>query len=286
MKFKPEKLIILAALVFTVIVTFAVYNMRSPVLIVSEQHFINYYGENRIKRGNLRSSLALFRPVKMVVVANDVGDDIIPHAVAEISNRPYCVLFPYRFTRSARMYKEQNPQIPVIFLHGRSSGNTLEHDLVYKTDIDSDFYRAALAASALAKDGKIAVFLDYGIQAQARTAFLQGLDPEKASEVLFYTAYSQIPDEIEFSCVVLAGAGNEFLDKKSGVPVITFSWLAPSLVPSDVVLIINDSPLVQTVGAVKLLSANEIQGQIGSKFTHVNGRNVERKILRKIKKIR
>jgi hypothetical protein len=297
MKINLNFLAILAGLALAVILPFLVYLVRSPVLIVTEQAFIGLYGEDRIRREASRSAFALFRPVKTVAVADDAGDGIVPFAIAEISSRPFCVLFPLRFSRSARLYHEQNPKVPVILLEGRFPENASQSSFgidglggyfPYKTDIDADFYRAGLAAAALDRgnNGKIAVFLESNVQEQAAASFLRALnDLEKPLETMFFTSFSQFSDISGLSCVVLAGSGSEYLEKKSGVPVIFFAWLAPSLIPEDVVLLVNDSPWAQAVRAVRMAAAGTSDGLIRSKFQILNKKNIDRRTLRKIMKV-
>jgi len=249
------------------------------------------YGEDRIRRDAAGASFALFRPVKTVSVSNDAGDDIVPFAIAEVSSKPYCVIFPLRFSRSARLYREQNPEIPVIILEGRypenenPSGfalgaNTLEY-FIYKTDIESDFYRAAAAANAIdkGKSGKIVVFYDKDMP-QARDAFLRGLyEQGNLLETMFLVSFSQYSESGELSCVIMAGSGHEFFERRTGTPVFMFSWLSPNYLPNDVVLVINDSPWVQVKQAVKLLSAGERTGLIKSKFQYLDRRAFGRGLL-------
>jgi len=281
-----KPLIITSGLVMAVLAIYIVFQTRSPVLIVSEEAFNALYGVKRIESENLLDSIVMFRKVRLVTVANDAGEDIVPHAISEISSRPYCVLFPFRFTNSAKLYKEQNPDIPVILLEGRNYGNTTGFDLLYKTDIEDDFIKAGLAASLLAAEGKIAVFLDNTIENQGKEAFLRSIGEEKTSNTFFYTNYAnykQIPD---LSCAVLAGTGGEFMEVNAEIPVIFISWLDPRYFPQNVVMIINDSPLAQAREAVRLFSAGEKEGLIRSRIHVQNSKIIDRKLLRKIQKIR
>ena len=138
----------------------------------------------------------------------------------------------------------------------------------------------------LAAGGKIAVFLESSIDRLAREAFLRGIGEEKASEVKFYTNFSHYHPVNELSCAVLAGIGAEFMEGNVDIPVIYISWLNPGYVPQNVVMIINDSPLAQVKEAVRLFSAGEKEGKIRSNFLTVNSKKIDKKILRKIKKIR
>jgi hypothetical protein len=282
---------------------------RPPVLIVTEQTFIDIYGRERLQNESFFSSIAMFRPVKTVMVANDASDDIVPFAVAEISSNPYCVLFPLRFTRSARLYAEQNPEIPVVILEGRypENENPAERLLgidkssffIYKTDINDDFYRTGLVITALKvepvqneddsppetdKKGKIIVFLDRNLN-QMKDVFLRGLvDMGNLYETYFHNSFSQYSEQPDISCVILAGIGSEYFEKKMDVPVIAFTWLNPFLLPSDVVMVINDSPLAQARQAVKMVSAGEKTGLIKSEFLIINKKKFDKEVIALLKK--
>jgi hypothetical protein len=299
MKINLNFLAILAGLALAVILPFFVYLVRSPVLIVTDQAFIGLYGKDRIRREASVSSRAMFRSVKTVVIANDAGDDIVRFAVDDVSKRPFCVIFPLRFARPAGLYREQYPEVPVILLEGRYpensspsafgiGGGSSDGYFIYKTDIDADFYRAAVAAAVLdrEKNGKIAVFFEPSIQRQAMEVFLKALnDVGKPLETMFFTSFSQFSEISDLSCVVLAGSGVEYLEKKTGIPVILFTWLDPSLIPEDVVLVVNDSPWAQAVQAVKMAKAGEGGALIRSKFELQKNKKFSRRALRKIQKM-
>ena len=122
MKINIKKLaIIAAAIVFVLAIPLIVFHARAPVLILTELSFILLYGEDRIRRESFNSSLALFRPVRAVIVANEAGDDIIQIAINDVSSRPFCVIFPFRFASAGVIYQEQNPDIRVVILAGRHS---------------------------------------------------------------------------------------------------------------------------------------------------------------------
>jgi hypothetical protein len=311
MRKRLKKLIVPAGLALAALSVLTIFYTRPPVLIVTEQSFIELYGKKRLFCEAFYSSVALFRPVKTVAVANDAGDDIVPFAVAEISGRPYCVLFPLRFVQSAQLYRELNPEIPVVLLEGRypENENPAEKALgadkseyfIYKTDINDDFYRASLAVSALkpateqkkddsspetGKNGKIAVFLDRNLT-QMRDVFLRGLyDRGVLMETQFFNSFSQYSEIPDLSCVILAGQGFEYMDKKTGVPVIYFTWIDPLLLPTDVVMVVNDSPWVQARQAVKMAGAGEKNAVLKSEFLILNKGKFDRELIALIKKTR
>ena len=146
-------------MVIAVSVPLIIFHSRSPVLMVFEESFLLLYGEERLQNEKRAASLSLFRPVIAIPVSNDAGDDIVSLAVIDTSNKPFCVLFPFRFIGAAKLYYDQNPHIPVVILEGRfceyttPSASILKDDYdefyIYKTDISTDFYRAGLTAAAL-----------------------------------------------------------------------------------------------------------------------------------------
>ena len=290
MKINRKLLAIPSVAAFVAAVLFLIFHARSPVLILAEQSFLSFYGEDRIKQESFYASLSLFRPVKTVVVASDAGDDLVQYAIENISSRPYYVLFPLRFARSAEIYHGQNPDIRIILLEGRIPQRDDRSDrqagfFIYRTDLESDFFRAGIASAALDNEnsGKTALFIEPHVLQQAREAFFLAFEgQEKQPEAYFFTSFSAFSGIQDLSCVVMAGNGYEYLNEKSGVPVILFSWLNPFLAPSDVVLIVNDSPWVQAVRAVKLADTGEMTGNIPSKFLAADKNKVNRGLLRRI----
>ena len=292
MRRKTKAPVIAAIIAFILLVSLIIFEVRSPVLIVTDQAFLPLYGQTRIRRETSIASLVLFRRVETVSVADDAGYDTVQFAVAGVSSSPFCVLFPMRFAQAARLYRENNPQIHVVLLEGRngegdgfsSIGSSASDYFIYKTDIENDFFRAGLAAAALdmGKNGKIAVFLESGIETQAKDAFLRAINSlEKPLETRFFTSFSAFNDIPDLSCVVLAGAGAEYLEQENGVPVIFMTWIDPFLVPDDVVIVVNDSPWSQAVEAVRMVTAGVGQGQIQSKF-HILKKDIDKEILRKL----
>jgi len=281
------------ALVF--LVPLFVYLVRSPVLIVSDLAFVSLYGEARIRKEGRLSSLVLFRKVSLVSVADDASDDIVRIAITDVSSAPFCVIFPLRFVRSARLYHEQNPEIPVVILEGRYGDETtysvidgnLSDYFIFKTDINTEFQKAGKAAVALdmGKNGKIAVFLNPQIQTQAANAFLQGMNSlENQLNAFFFNNFSQFSEIPGLSCIVLAGSGVELLEKNEGIPVIFFSWIDPSLLSAETALLINDSSLAQAVEAVRKVKIGQKEGLLQSKFVDFKRSYIDRKTLRKIYK--
>jgi len=314
MKLKLElnkKTVTAAIIVFAVIVTLFIFYTRPPVLIVTEQSFIELYGKERIHNEAFSSAFAMFRPVKIVTVANDAGEDAVPFAVSSAAIKPFCVIFPLRFVKSAILYKELAPNIPIVVLEGRypeeespsvsSIGAVTSDYFIFKTDINDDFYRIGLAVTAIKqktvqknenftpdekKKGKVVVFIDRKLN-QMKDVFLRGLyDRGELFETVFFNSYSQHLELSDLSCVVLAGLGADFLDKKADVPVISFTWINPALLPFDVVMIVNDSPLAQARQVVKMVKSGVKNGLIKSEFRILDRTKFDRKVIAIIKKNR
>jgi hypothetical protein len=295
MKNKIKIIVIIVVFALFLMVPFFFYLSRPPVLIVTDLAFVSLYGEDRAKQETLWSSLVLFRRVYIVSVADDASVDIVRIAVSDASSSPFCVIFPLRFIHSARIYREQNPEIPVVILEGRHGGSStnsviggnLNDYYIYKTDINTEFQKAGKVAAALdmGRNGKIAVFLDTQIQAKAVDAFLQGMNSfENQPQALFFNNFSQFYEIPDISCVVLVGSGVEFLEKNEGIPVIFFSWVDPLLLQSETALLINDSSLAQVVEAVRMVMAGQKEGLLQSKFVDFNRNYIDGKTLRKIYK--
>jgi len=313
-KFKlklDKKTGIIAIIAAVFVIPLIIFNLRSPVLILTELSFIEIYGKERLKNESLFVSLALFRPVKFVVVANDAGEDVVPFAITQASIKPFCVLFPLRFVGSARFYKNLGLNVPIVVLEGRclEEENPAESILgeeksdyfIFKTDISDDFYRIGLAVTAIKskivqkqeesaneddKKGKVVVFLDSKLD-NMKDIFLRGLyDRGELYETHFFNSFSQYYDFADLHCVVMAGTGAEFVEKKTETPLLLFTWLDPALLPFDVVMTVNDSPLAQARQAVKMVGSGVKRGLIKSEFRVLNKAKFSKKVIAIIKKNR
>jgi hypothetical protein len=117
--------------------------------------------------------------------------------------------------------------------------------------------------------------------------FLKGLyDRGILIETQFFNSFSQYTEMSDLSCVILAGMGFEYLEKKTDVPVIFFTWINPSLLPSDVVIVINDSPWAQVLQAVRMVGEGEKTGLIRSEFLVLNKKKFDKNVIAFIKKTR
>jgi hypothetical protein len=269
---------------------------RPPVLIVTDAPFTALYGTRRILIRQIRASLALFRLVRPVMVAEGTGSDLLVFVIQDavsrtIPRRPYCVLFPHRYAEGAARYREQFPGIPAVLMEGRSgpeTGDTAPSGLsVFSTDLERDFYRAGLCAAVLGGGigGMIPVFQDRFVQADAQNAFITGLR-ERQSEAnpLFLSDYSGLSGAAAISCVVLAGSGTEYFEQNLTFPLILFTWLDPELTPREAAVFFDDSPWALAVPAVKMIAGKQTGGRIPSDLLIFSDRIADKDVLRQIKK--
>jgi hypothetical protein len=314
-----------------------VFFSRPPVLVVTNVSFTEFYGVERMRRQRRSASIGLFRPVKPVVVADDAGPDVLAIAVAAAAKKPFCVLFPYIQVETAKRYHEESPEIPVVVLSGRVAASGLPTAdgvfCVYGTDRDTDMYRAGLMAGIIniivrdaaqkvadearkeeedAADGAEAAKTDEpekirrdvvllherSLTGEERERFSEGFkeeDPE--SGVIFARTAAEVPGSERISCVVIAGGGNEYMEKNPQLPLILFSWLDPAFVSNGVAVIFDDSPWALVVPAVRMAvggpagglaggpAGGLAEGKIPSKPLILSGGFAEKSIFKRLEKI-
>jgi len=295
------KIITSAALILALGIAALFFYFRSPVLVVGDEPFAILYGGRRAKIQQLRASLALGRRVKQVMLADNVGTDLVVLAVEEAEARPWCVVFPYRYADGARRFYEQHPEIQTVLLYsravqrGRRAAPAADSDdsglfFEFFTDKELDFYRTGCFAAIIGGEetGIIPIFVNKDNAAGMRAgkdAFLQGFgDDSPELEPKFYDSYSDFTLSGEFPLVVLAGSGTEFFDKNPQSPIILFSWLDPSFTGSNTQVIMDDSVWAQLVPALNMVKKGEKSGQIPSKPLIFSRRVADKDILRQLKK--
>jgi hypothetical protein len=130
-----------------------VYYNRPPVLVVTNVSFVALYGAERARRQQVSASLALFRPVKPVVVDDAADSDVLAIAVSAAAEKPFCVLFSYIHADAAKRYHEEFQEIPVVVFGGRANTAGLPAAdgvlCIYGTDRGTDMYRAGLMAGII-----------------------------------------------------------------------------------------------------------------------------------------
>lgn len=247
-----------------ILIAAGIFFARSPVLIVSDHYFTELYGKNRTLFAQIRSSLSLFRQVKLVMIPEDIGPGGIVFAVSEVSENPFCVCFPYRYLDGAEHYQNQFSSIKVLLFAGKenpSEGNGQFR--VIKTDTGNDLYRAGICAAIIAqnKEGKILCYIEKGGTAEEKTVFEQGLKDggreESANSVLFINLNREYYDETEISCIVLTGNSADPFITEENIPIILSSWADPRFFSPQVKLILSDSLWETVVPAVKMTQSTE-----------------------------
>jgi hypothetical protein len=241
---------VLAALVLGVWFVF----FRPPVLLVSDAFFDGIYGPWRIRLRQAEVSLRLFRPVRVVTLGENAEPELAALAVEEAGDRPYGVLFPFRYVEGARRYVQLHPEIPVAVLGGRLPRE--EGVLYFKTDTAGDLYRAGRAAALLVQSGGggVYVFQDPRLSPEERRSFREGLQGGGYQEEPEYVYGGSNLREITGVSVLMSGAPPRFFEEAVKTPVILFSWIDPALTSREVKVVFDDSPWALVIQAVEAMS--------------------------------
>ena len=294
LKLLAVPLVILIALAIGTLV----FYRRPPVLIVTDAPFIELYGKNRLRRQGLEASFALLRRVKPVIVADGVSPDIVTEAIAGASPQPFCVLFPRYLSPAAESYHLQFPEIPAVILSGYSPPSDLPLPdgglCVYRTDLETDLYRAGLFAGALGlkkiseEEAKKTCFFwqDRYILGPERETFSKGVretDPDVV--VRFANSASDIPKPEDISCAVLTRSGAEYLDRNYKAPLVLFTWLDPYMLPTETAAVFDDSTWALAVPAALMAINSQAEGKIPSKPLFFSGKMSDNKLYRILKQL-
>jgi len=305
LKFTKKHIKPLAAFVIILIVLVVmvlVYYFRSPVLIVTDVPFIELYGKERLRRQRTAASFALFRRVNPVITVDGASPDILVAAISEAASHPYCVLFPAYLAQAAERFHLQFPETPAVVLTGFSTSSGVPGPdgilCVYRTDLETDLYRAGLFAGALglkkssqeksSAEAQKPCFLlqDRYIQAPEREIFSRGLRESNPDAVARFTgSVSDMPGPEGMSCVVLTHSGAEYLDNNAGIPLILFTWLDPSMLPAETAAVFDDSTWALVVPAARMAANNQAEGKIPSKPLVLSGETADNGINRILRRL-
>jgi len=316
-------LVILAAIGVAVAVPFAVFSLRSPVLVVTDAPFIALYGKTSLQRQQFSASVALFRRVKPVMIADGVSSDMVVFALREAASQPLCVLFARSQALAALSYHEQFPEIPVVVLRGLVSVPELPSPdgllCVYETDREVDLYRAGLCAGILGRAKRnlaqktekpaknepepaatprteapasqanppqtYVLWQDRFVQGAGRELFSRGVQEEDPeSNAIFINLAVQMPDVKRVACLTLTGAGFEYLEGNPPIPLILFTWLNPALTSREVIVQFDDSPWALAVPAVRMAVLQQAEGKIPSKPLIFSRKTANNRIYQALKK--
>jgi len=270
-------------------VPFILFFTRSPVLVVTDTLLTAMYSRSYLGRQQVHVSLGLFRQVKPVIVADGASPDMVSFAIAELSSRPFCVLFARSQASAAAFYHEQFLEIPAVLLSGPAPVTGLPSPdgvlCVYRTDRETDLYRAGLFAGIIgaaaqkpeqqAEDQgtitgytqrKYVLWHDYDVQPAEKEVFSRGIreqDPEASA--VFIRDAAEMPDSSGISCMALVGAGADYIEKNQVIPLILFGWIGPSLSAREVLVQFDDSVWALVIPAVRMATSGQAEGKIPSK---------------------
>jgi len=291
---KRTKLLVILAVILAVLAApVVIFCIRPPVLVITDAPFLVLYGKSHLRRQQFAASLALFRRVKPVIIADGAGSDVVSIAILGASRQPFCVLFPRDQAVAALHFHEQFPETPVVLLKGLVSTPEILHPdgylCVYGTDRPTDMYRAGLFAGILgnipAKPVKkvkkqdesaanppvspskaYVLWQDSYVQTAERELFSQGVrEKDPKSEVIFVNSSNDMPDMKAISCTVLTNAGVEYLGRNPRMPLILFSWLNPDFAAQEIIVLFDDSVWALAAPATRMAAWQQAEGTIPSK---------------------
>lgn len=257
---------------------------RPPVVLVSDAQFALLYGKERLTRQYIELSLALWRRVRLVFIAENINPNLASFAVESAVESPFCVLFPYRYAEGAQLYAKEFPSVKVLVLGGRIDELEEQTAPVIASDFLTDLYRAGLCAAILAADNPdkpVVVFQDVALRPEQRQAFSAGLLQQGyKAEPLFIQ--STAPKDS--ACAVIIGSNqlNTFLNQDYSTPVILFSWIDPALSSSQVKLIFDDSDFSLAIQALRQAEKQDYSA-LSSHITVISDRISQKRLLTMLK---
>jgi hypothetical protein len=263
-----------------------VFLARPPVLVVTDVPFVALYGAKRLQQQRLAASVAMYRRVKPVLVADGASPDILIFAITEAASKPFCVLFPRSQAQAVRRYHEQFPEIPAVLFGGMAPVSELPSPdgilCVYSTDRETDLYRAGVLAGILATGGRpgsadedaaqqtnapgtYAFWQDRYVQSAERDLLIRGIEEEDpGSQVIFVNYAAQMPDADRISCAILGSSGAEYFANNPKTPIILFSWMDPIFAAMEVAVFFDDSAWAMVVPAARMAVGGQASGKIPS----------------------
>jgi len=303
---KRVKLLVVIGLLLAALAAATLFFVsRPPVLVVTDIPFAALYGERRILRRQVTASLALFRRVTPVMIADDASPDILIAAILYAYREPFAVLFPSRFFAVAERFHEEFPEITAVAFRGVNpvseppeGGGSLK---VFGTDRETDLLRAGLFAGAMGfvmaaerdeeeeepDPQRIHVLLhDRFTSPEGGELFAAAAaerDPDSA--VVLASSPAHLPNMSAVSSIVVAGIGASVIEENPGIPTILFTWLEPTLLPGNVVAVFDDSHWALAVPAVRMAAEGVSFGAIPSKTLIFSRRIADNSLTRLLKRL-
>jgi hypothetical protein len=190
----------------------------------------------------------------VVAIGENADPEMAALAVEETDDKPYGVLFPFRYVEGAQRYARLHPEIPVAVLGGRLPRE--EGVLYFGTDTAGDLYRAGRGAAlrVQAGGGGVYVFQDSRLSPEDRQSFNAGLRDGGYEGEAEYVYGGTNLREITGVSVLMSGAPPQYFAGAVTPPVIHFSWNEPARTSRDVKVIFDDSPWALAVQAVQAMT--------------------------------
>jgi hypothetical protein len=256
----------------------AVFMLRSPVIVVTDDVFSAVYGARREHFKRIEMSARLFRRIKLTRISEEAEQDAVVFAVQDAARAPFAAVFPYRYYNAALGYAEIRPKSSTVLLAGLNSVSMEQGKpalLVIKQDESADFYRAGLCAALLSgrpdhtgtlPEGNktVLVIANEKTSPEAEGIFEQGLRRVGGGASYVFKGINDNYPLTNLSCVVFWGQSSGFLyhSAENRLPNIVFSWLAPDFSSPSVKVIIDDSPLQLLPLIVKALKRSGIKKRL------------------------
>jgi hypothetical protein len=262
------------AFVLFLISSSAVFMLRSPVVVITDDVFSAVYGPRREHVKRIEMCARLFRRIKLARIAENAELDAVVFAVQDAGRGALAAVFPYRYYDAALRYAALSGEAATVVMAGLNKTPSAPEGapsgvLFVKQDEEADFYRAGLCSALFSArratpltlpaendEGKnILVMTGRNSSQDARDFFERGLRRGGSRAHCDFITGSSGYYRPDFSCVVFWGPANDFLygSVENTIPNIIFSWIDPEFSSPNVKVIIDDSPLQLLPAIVKPL---------------------------------
>jgi hypothetical protein len=223
---------------------------RSPMVIVTDNAFLELYGKKRADMRRYMLSLSLMRRVVFAVVSEEAGQDAAELVVNAVAKKPYLALFPERYLAGADRYAAAAGEAGLadttrtaVVDGGDNGGVNIGRAESLRIDRETDLYRAGICAAILAKEGSVVVYYQDSLSNTYRDVFRDGLIAGGYTKTPFFYHYNEATSQDVGCAVLLSAANTHLLAEKRDVPMVLFSWLDPEYTPSEVTVVFDDSLL-------------------------------------------
>ncbi|GHU39585.1 hypothetical protein FACS1894190_05000 [Spirochaetia bacterium] len=261
----PPYIILFVTAVFAII-----FFLRHPVVLVSDEYFSLLYGVKRQHYKIIEQSLEIFRRIKIINIDGDASTDAIVMAVQDVSKKPHCVIFPFRYSNAAVKYSESTAELnsPTVLSGGfNKRPDNIRGVFFVSSDYKTDFLRAGICAAQLTT-----ISDDKSVQADLSEKNIFLITPVKFPDGvvdIFTGAVQRVRGNVNIitpkqhdsftqtpSAGVVCGPASSLINKiiNQNVPLIVYSWLDPTFMPESVKITIDDSVFTQIPRIIRALN--------------------------------